>query len=106
MGDMWATLAAMAATRVRVRAQENAAESDEELQKKLSNPVADLISLPFQYTGNFHLGPLEKPQHLLNIQPVYPMKLDAAWSLIHRVIVPFVSMPAFTSDQDRKSGVG
>ena len=81
-------------------------DSDEELQKKLANPVADLISVPFQYTGNLNVGPLDKTQHILNIQPVYPMKLDGGWSLIHRAIVPLMSMPAFTPDQDRKNGMG
>jgi hypothetical protein len=83
-----------------------AQDSDEELQKKLANPVADLISVPFQYTGNLNVGPLDKTQHILNIQPVYPMKLDGGWSLIHRAIVPLMSMPAFTPDQDRKNGMG
>jgi hypothetical protein len=81
-------------------------DSDEELQKKLANPVADLISVPFQYTGNLNVGPLDKTQHLLNIQPVYPMKLNAEWSLIHRAIVPLMSMPAFTPGQERENGMG
>jgi hypothetical protein len=87
-------------------AQETPKDSDEELQKKLSNPVADLVSVPIQYTGTFNVGPLGRPQHTLNIQPVYPMKLNSEWSLIHRAIVPLISMPAFAPDQDRKSGLG
>jgi hypothetical protein len=81
-------------------------EDDEELTKKLSNPLADLILVPFQYTGTFNVGPLDKPQHTLNVQPVYPAKLSADWLLIHRAIVPLLSQPAFTSDQERKYGVG
>src|SRR3954469_17477713 len=81
-------------------------DSDEELQKKLANPLADLVSVPIQYTGNLNVGPLDKTQHLLNVQPVYPTKLNAQWSLIHRAIVPLTSMPAFTPDQDRKNGMG
>src|SRR5262245_53457223 len=81
-------------------------DSDEELQKKLANPVADLISLPFQYNGTLNTGPLEKPEHTLNIQPVYPMKLNAEWSLINRAIIPILSVPAFTPDQDRENGLG
>lgn len=89
-----------------VLAQDKAADSDEELQKKLSNPVADLISVPFQYTDTFNVGPLEKHQHVLNIQPVYPTHLNAEWSLIHRAIVPLLSNPAFTPEQDRENGLG
>jgi hypothetical protein len=83
-----------------------AQESDEELTKKLSNPLADLVSVPFQYTGTLNVGPLDKPQHTLNVQPVYPTKLNADWLLIHRAIVPLLSQPAFTPEQERKYGVG
>jgi hypothetical protein len=98
----WLTLVALALICASARAQDD----DEELQKKLANPVADIITVPFQYTGTFNVGPLDKPQSTLNIQPVYPMKLNAEWSLIHRLIVPLMSMPAFTPNQDRVSGVG
>ena len=87
-------------------AQKKSEDSDEELQKKLANPLADLVSVPFQYTGNLNVGPLDKPQHTLNIQPVYPTKLNSDWMLIHRAIVPLMSMPAFAPGQDRENGVG
>jgi hypothetical protein len=81
-------------------------QGDEDLQKKLANPVSDLVSLPFQWTTNLHVGPLEKPQHTLNFQPVYPVKLGGGWSLINRAIVPFISSPATMPGQDRKGGLG
>ena len=34
-----------------------AGESAEELAKKIQNPVADLISVPFQNNFNFNVGP-------------------------------------------------
>jgi hypothetical protein len=77
----------------------------DDLQKKLANPVADLITLPFQYNATLNTGPLDKPQHTLNIQPVIPVKFDE-WNMINRAIVPILSNPAFTPDQDRKSGMG
>lgn len=86
-------------------AQEKPDESGEELQKKLANPVADLISVPFQYTGTFNVGLLDKAQHTLNIQPVYPMKLNVEWSLIHRAIVPLLSMPELTPGQGSEQGM-
>jgi hypothetical protein len=81
-------------------------EDAAELQKKLTNPVSDIVSLPFQWTTNLNVGPLDEPQHVLNIQPVYPVKLSDKWSLINRAIIPIVSNPAFASDQDRVSGLG
>jgi len=85
-----------------------ASEADDiELQKKLANPVADLITIPFQYNLNLDTGPYDKPQHTLNVQPVYPVKLGSSgWSLINRVIVPLLSNPAVAPGQQRKSGLG
>lgn len=82
------------------------AESDEDLQKKLANPVADIVTVPFQWTTNLGVGPYHRPMDTLNIQPVYPVKLDGGWSLINRVILPLVSTPAVAAGQDRKNGLG
>jgi len=77
-----------------------------DLAKKAQNPVADMISLPFQYNANFNTGPLNKTQQVLNIQPVYPMHLNTDWNLITRTIIPIISQPAFVSNQDSTSGLG
>jgi len=82
------------------------AQSDEELQKKLANPVSDLITVPFQLTTTFNVGPYEKPQDTLNIQPVYPTSIGNGWRLINRAIVPLLSNPAMASGQERKYGLG
>jgi hypothetical protein len=83
-----------------------AADDDDALQKKLANPVSDLVTLPMQFTTTLHTGPNELPQHTLNIQPVYPTQLGGGWSLIHRLIVPVLSDPAVAPGQDRKNGLG
>jgi hypothetical protein len=61
-------------------------QSTEELAKKAQNPVADLISLPFQSNTNFGFGPFHQPQEVLNIQPVYPIHMNDDWNLITRWI--------------------
>jgi len=81
-------------------------QSAEDLAKKVQNPVADLISVPFQNNFNFDVGPEDDLQYVLNIQPVIPIKLSADWNLITRTIVPVISQPGFTSDQDRVNGIG
>ena len=83
-----------------------AADEDAELQKKLANPVADLITVPFQFNANFNTGPLDKTQHTLNIQPVYPVKVEGGWSLINRAIMPLLDAPPTVAGQDREYGVG
>ncbi|KPK51572.1 MAG: neuromedin U [Myxococcales bacterium SG8_38_1] len=83
-------------------AQQDAAS----LAKAVQNPIADMVSLPFQNNTNFDVGPLNKTQNILNIQPVYPVNFTSEWNLITRTIVPVISQPAFTPAQDRENGLG
>jgi hypothetical protein len=78
---------------------------EDDLQKKLANPVSDLVTVPFQYTATLGIGPEGGRQDTLNIQPVYPVALGR-WNLIHRLVVPLVSAPAFASGQGRVGGIG
>jgi len=82
------------------------AQDTEALAKAVQNPISDLISLPFQWNNNFDVGPLDKAQHVLNIQPVYPMSLNDDWMLITRTILPLISQPAFGQGQSRENGIG
>ena len=54
------------------------------MARQTQNPVADLISLPFQNNTNFKFGPQEKTQNVLNVQPVIPFHLNDNWKpLVH-----------------------
>lgn len=68
----------------------SAEQTEAELAKAAQNPVADMISLPFQSNTNFGVGPDDKTQNILNIQPVYPMPLSEKWNLITRTIAPVI----------------
>jgi len=71
---------------------EPSADRDAELAKQLQNPVASLISLPFQNNFEFNLGPNDDGfKYTLNFQPVIPVSLSKNWNLIIRTIVPIVS---------------
>jgi hypothetical protein len=71
-------------------APSNATES---LQKATQNPVANLISVPLQNNNNFGIGPYDRTQDVLNIQPVIPAKLNEKWNLITRIIQPIIWQP-------------
>ncbi len=77
-----------------------------ELARAVQNPVASMISLPFQNNTNFEFGSKDKPLHTLNIQPVWPVGLNDEWNLITRTIMPIVSQPQLVSGQDRETGLG
>ncbi len=84
----------------------SAAQSAEELARKVQNPVADLISIPLQNNFNFGAGPGDDLQYVLNIQPVIPVHLSDEWNLITRTIIPVISQPGFSPGQDRVDGIG
>jgi hypothetical protein len=74
------------------------------LAKQAQNPVADLISLPLQNNTNFGVGPNDRTQNVLNVQPVWPFKLNEDWNLITRTILPITSQPL--PDGGRENGLG
>jgi len=79
----------------------------QDLAKASQNPIASLISLPFQNNTNFGIGPDDETQNILNIQPVWPFTLNEEWKLITRTILPVISQPSvLTGGEGRVNGLG
>ena len=82
------------------------ADKEAELAKQLQNPVASLISVPFQSNFDFNLGPNDDGfKYTLNFQPVIPVSLGKDWNLIIRTIVPIISQDDVIPDTNQ-SGLG
>jgi len=75
-----------------LRAAEEESDQAAELAKQLSNPVASLISVPFQANYDFDIGPTgDGTRFTLNIQPVVPVSISKDWNIIVRTILPIIS---------------
>jgi hypothetical protein len=80
--------------------------SAEQLAKASQNPVADMISLPFQNNFTFPTGPGDNAQWVLNIQPVIPIKINDDINLITRTILPVVYAPSPAAGVSSDFGLG
>lgn len=78
-------------------------EGTAELAKAAQNPLANMVSVPFQNNTNFGIGPFDRTQDVLNIQPVIPL-----WDgrIITRAIVPLISQPDVAADSGGSFGLG
>jgi hypothetical protein len=83
-----------------------AADNTADLAKATQNPVANLISVPFQNNTNFGIGPYNRTQDVLNVQPVIPARISEKWMVISRIIQPIVWQPAPTANAGGQYGFG
>lgn len=72
-------------------ADEPAKTQDKEaLAKASQNPVASLISVPFEFNNTINNGPEDEYVGILNIKPVIPISLGEDVNLINRAIIPVI----------------
>lgn len=80
---------------------------DAELAQELSNPLADLMSIPIQMNYDHDIGPSDDGWKLqTNIQPVIPFDLNENWNLITRTIVPVINQKDIFPGAGSQFGLG
>jgi hypothetical protein len=82
------------------------AEDTAEVAKQAQNPIASVISVPFQNNTTFGVGENSSVQDSLLIEPVVPFRLSSDWNLITRTIIPVIDQPTLAPGLGDVSGLG
>src|SRR5580693_7205693 len=82
------------------------AEDSPEIAKQAQNPIASVISVPFQNNATFGVGENSSVQDSLLIEPVVPFRLTSDWNLITRTIVPLIDQPTLAPGLGNVGGLG
>ena len=83
------------------------AASDAELAQELTNPIANLVTVPIQVNFDNDIGPTDQGSKVfMNIQPVIPVDINEDWILITRTIVPLISQDEIVPGAGSQFGLG
>jgi hypothetical protein len=83
------------------------ADEGADLAQDLTNPVADLLTIPIQLNYDQNFGPADDGWKLqTNIQPVLPFNLNDDWNLITRTIMPVIWQDEIVPGAGSQFGLG
>ena len=89
---------------VRASAQ---ADSDAGLAQELTNPIANIVTVPIQMNFDSNIGAADQGSKVTtNIQPVIPFDISENWNLISRTIFPVISQSAIPPGGGSQFGLG
>ena len=77
----------------------------DEFTKATQNPIAHLISVPFQNNVHFGIGPYDRNEYALNVEPVVPFRLGPV-SFASRTIIPVIHRPDVMAETGATAGLG
>ncbi len=102
-GNRWLTALALLSTPFAACSEESAAD----LAQELTNPLANLVTVPIQMNLDRGLGAADDGHKVTtNIQPVIPFDLGSDWNLITRTIVPVVYQDELFPQAGSQFGLG
>lgn len=83
-----------------------ATQGTSDIAKAAQNPIAHLISVPFENDFYPQTGAYKEDEYILQIKPVVPIPLSKQWILITRTIIPVVQTPDLSPEVNAMSGLG
>jgi len=85
----------------------HAQSGDAGLAQELTNPVADLVTVPIQMNFDRGIGPADDGKKITtNVQPVIPFRLSEDWNLISRTIAPVIYQDEIVPGAGSQFGLG
>jgi hypothetical protein len=81
-------------------------QESSDIAKTAQNPIAHIISVPFENDFYPQTGINKENEYVLEIKPVVPIPLSREWNLITRTIIPVIQTPDLTAEIKGTSGLG
>nr|WP_321399298.1 hypothetical protein [uncultured Desulfobacter sp.] len=83
------------------------ASEESKLAQDLTNPLADLMTIPIQMNFDRNIGVHDQGERIqTNIQPIIPIHLNDRWNLITRTIMPIIHQEDIYPGQGSQAGLG
>jgi|tagenome__1003787_1003787.scaffolds.fasta_scaffold20990073_7 hypothetical protein len=82
------------------------AQESSDVAKQAQNPIANLISVPFENDFNPQTGIKKENSYVLQMKPVIPFRLSDGWTVITRTIIPLVQVPDLAPGVEGTTGLG
>ena len=83
------------------------ADGNADLAQDLTNPIANLVTIPIQMNFDRDIGPGDDGSKITtNVQPVIPFEISENWNLITRTIVPVIHQDDIFAGEGSQFGLG
>lgn len=103
---VWAQESSQLADTVQQPSDTLKTQESPDIAKTAQNPIAHVISVPFENDFYPQTGPQKENEYVLEIKPVVPIPLSRNWNLITRTIIPVIHTPDLAPGIEGTSGLG